>query len=84
MGIPRVPKVLTRKRTCTRDAGMGIEKNTCGLPMQFTSRKCSNIPHHFIYNTEHKNLAVLDGKQVEHIVFELAFFLPDFLFHIIT
>jgi len=34
------------------------------------SGKRSDVPHHFIYNAEHKNLTILDGKRVKRVVFE--------------
>jgi alcohol oxidase len=34
------------------------------------SGKRSDVPHHFIYNAEHKNLTVLDGKRVKRVIFE--------------
>lgn len=34
------------------------------------SGKRSDVPHHFIYNAEHKNITVLDGKRVKRVIFE--------------
>ena len=34
------------------------------------SGRRSDVPHHFIYNQDNKNLIVLDGKRVKRVIFE--------------
>ncbi|KIM84345.1 alcohol oxidase [Piloderma croceum F 1598] len=34
------------------------------------SGRRSDVPHHFIYNQDHQNLIILDGKRVKRVLFE--------------
>lgn len=32
--------------------------------------KRSDVPHHFIYNRDHKNITLLTGQLVKRVIFE--------------